>query len=258
MDSSSAESPRIADLRRRIQKEPSVRLLVELAREYHETGLFEEASRIAARAVREQPSYVSARVQLGRIYFDMGRLEEAREQMEWVLSTAPDNLLARRIVADVCHALGDVQGALDRYRALLAFSPGDAEARRRIQAIEAESIQAAKEAPGGGPAPPAGEPVPAARVPSPPEAADEAAVLATPTLAELYLQQGLPARAAQVYREILRGDPGNVEAVARLAEIEGPSAPAAPAVSPDEARRRRKIRALEAWLVVMRGGAPAR
>jgi tetratricopeptide (TPR) repeat protein len=258
MDSSSAESPRIADLRRRIQKEPSVRLLVELAREYHETGLFEEASRIAARAVREQPSYVSARVQLGRIYFDMGRLEEAREQMEWVLSTAPDNLLARRIVADVCHALGDVQGALDRYRALLAFSPDDAEARRRIEAIEAESVQPSTDTSTGGPVVPAGGPDPAIRIPSPRDAGDEAGVLATPTLAELYLQQGLPARAAEVYREILRGDPGNAEAVARLAEIEGPHAPPAPALSAEEARRRRKIRALEAWLVVMRGGAPAR
>ncbi|MGH9870730.1 MAG: tetratricopeptide repeat protein [Candidatus Polarisedimenticolia bacterium] len=240
-DPSTAESPRIADLRRRLQQAPSVRLLVELAREYHETGLFEEASRIAARAVREQPSYVSARVQLGRIYFDMGRVEEAREQMEAVLSIAPDNLVARRVVADVCREMGDVQGALDRYRALLAFSPSDEETRRKIAEVEKEAAAA-----------------PAAVQESPPaaeggshghEAALEPGVLATPTLAELYLTQGLPAKAASVYREILRGDPGNAEAVARLTEIEGP-----PPASDDPAARLRvrKSQILERWLAALR------
>jgi len=246
MDPSTAESPRIAELRRRLQQSPSVRLLVELAREYHETGLFEEASRIAARAVREQPSYVSARVQLGRIYFDMGRLEEAREQMEAVLSTAPDNLMARRIVAEVCREMGDVQGALDRYRALLAFSPADEETRRKIESVEKEAVDRAGStavmesppaAPGGG----QGH-----------ETALEPGVLATPTLAELYLQQGLPVKAASVYREILRGDPGNAEAVARLSEIEGP--PPAPA-DPRASLRRRKVQVLEHWLAVLRGQA---
>jgi tetratricopeptide (TPR) repeat protein len=238
MDPTTAESPKIADLRRRIQKEPSVRLLVELAREYHETGLFEEAARVGMRALLEQPSYVSARVLLGRIYFDMGRLEEAREQMDAVLSQAPDNLLARRIVADVCLELGDTQGGLDRYRALLAFNPSDDDTRRRIEKIEKEL----KDAP----------PAPPSAAPEADDAAPDAGVLATPTLAEIYLQQGLPVRAAEVYREILRGDPGNTEAAARLVEIEGP--PEAP-VDPKTRVRQRKIRALEGWLRALRGDA---
>jgi cytochrome c-type biogenesis protein CcmH len=249
------ETPRIADLRRRLQKEPSVRLLVELAREYHEAGLFEEAARVGARAVREQPSYVSARVQLGRVYFDMGRLEEAREQMEAVLSQAPDNLLARRIVADVCRELGDVQGALDRYRALLAFNPGDKETGRKIEAMEKDLLAGAS--PSAAPPPPV-PPGPAGDDPAAEGASLlDAGALATPTLAEIYLQQGLPARAAEVYRAILKGDPGNAEAVARLAEIEGPRpVPAAPP-DPAAALRRRKIARLEGWLRAMRDGSRA-
>jgi tetratricopeptide (TPR) repeat protein len=255
--SSVPESPRITDLRRRLQKEPSVRLLVELAREYHEAGLFEEAARVGARAVREQPSYVSARVQLGRVYFEMGRIEEAREQMEAVLSLAPDNLLARRVVADVCRELGDVQGALDRYRALLAFHPDDAETRRKIEAIEKDLV--AGVIPSAEPSAPAGEPPAPAAVEQPADGASllEAGALATPTLAEIYLQQGLPARAAEVYRAILRGDPGNAEAVARLAEIEGPPAVQAAPPDPAAALRRRKIATLQGWLRVVRGEARA-
>lgn len=237
-----------------------MRLLVELAREYHEAGLFEEAARVGVRAVREQPSYISARVQLGRIYFDMGRIEEAREQMEAVLSQAPDNLLARRVVADVCRELGDIQGALDRYRALLAFQPADAETKRKIEAIEKDML--------AGVLPPsttpAGPDAPAPQAPGFPEAASQesgslldAGALATPTLAEIYLQQGLPARAAEVYRAILRGDPGNAEAVARLAEIEGPPVPEPAPPDPGVALRRRKIAALEGWVRALRGGGRA-
>ncbi|HKY34132.1 MAG TPA: tetratricopeptide repeat protein [Candidatus Polarisedimenticolia bacterium] len=245
-DQPASESPRIAELRRRLQKEPSARLLAELAREYHETGLFEEAARVGARAVKEQPSYVSARVLLGRIYFDMGRLEEARDQMEAVLSQAPDNLVARRIVADVCWELGDARGALDRFRALLAFNPADADTRRKIERIEQELASRPEGGAAGGDAEtmqPEGNGK---------EAAIDPGVLATPTLAEIYLQQGLVERAADVYREILKGDPANPEAVARLRELEA----ARPRPEdPARAALRRKIDALGRWLGAIRSGA---
>lgn len=44
--------------------------------------------------------------------------------------------------------------------------------------------------------------------------------LQTNTLAELYVKQGLPDRAMDVYRSMLRVEPGNVAAQRRLAEIE--------------------------------------
>ena len=73
------------------------------------------------------------------------------------------------------------------------------------------------------------------------------------TLAELYLRQGLPERAVEVYRQVVADEPENERARSRLAEIE--SAP-----SPSEARAARRaalqrtIAGLEALLAVVRRG----
>jgi tetratricopeptide (TPR) repeat protein len=62
---------------------------------------------------------------------------------------------------------------------------------------------------------------PAAEPPPGPIAAGEAArPLASPTLAELYFSQGANDRAIDVYREVLRREPENERARARLSELE--------------------------------------
>ena len=313
-DASQAETQRIADLKRRLEKDPGSRTFFDLAREYHEAGCFQEAADICARGLRQHASYLSARVLLGRIYFDMGRSDDAREQMETALQQAPDNLVARRVLAQICLEQGDLAGALERFRALLAFSPTDTEAAARIDQIErrlsggephteAEPTEVVAEpAPAAAPEAevdiqpepvrPSGAapPSPTRDAPVPPplplepdepvtvlaEAAEEASseilvevlvevseaagpslepgVLATPTLAEIYMDQGLTDKAALVYREILKGDPGNAEALARLAEIEQAEAPPA---DPRAESARRRIQALSTWLELIRGGTRA-
>jgi hypothetical protein len=101
------------------------------------------------------------------------------------------------------------------------------------------------------PAPPA----PVDSAPLPPEA--PAPPLSTPTLAELYFEQGFYARALEVYEEILEREPTNERARARLIEIravarslEGPSPP-----DPRAARRQeieRTITRLEQMLAAVR------
>jgi tetratricopeptide (TPR) repeat protein len=248
-DAAEQLSPRIADLTRRLQKEPSSRVFLELAREFYDSGSFEQASEVCVKGLRQYPTYLSARVLLGRIYFDMGCLPESRAEMETALSQAPDNLIARRILAEICLEEGDTAGALDRYRALLAFNPTDEDVRRRVGEIELRLTQ------------PAAAAEPAAPAPAPPqpaeveEAAEEASpapgALATPTLAAIYEQQGLTRQAMAVYREILKGDPDNEDARARLADLEN-----APRPSPDAeaGSRARKIASLNKWLGVIRGG----
>jgi tetratricopeptide (TPR) repeat protein len=125
-------------------------------------------------------------------------------------------------------------------------------------------------------APPAWSGPPSDSVGGPPD--DDA--LQTNTLAELYLRQGLVDRAIEVYRGMLRVDPGNQKAARRLNELApagGPSpvmavepavpprtpstAPAAPVRSDGDARRD-TIRRLERWLANFSGaaakGAPLR
>jgi tetratricopeptide (TPR) repeat protein len=79
------------------------------------------------------------------------------------------------------------------------------------------------------------EPAAPPSAPAPPEEARPAGSaaapepeLASPTLAELYYEQGVPEKAAEVYRRLLERDPGNDRLRARLREIESAgSGPAA-------------------------------
>jgi tetratricopeptide (TPR) repeat protein len=96
------------------------------------------------------------------------------------------------------------------------------------------------------------EPPPAAvEAPAPAvSSADAATPLSSSTLAELYLRQGLPERAIEVYRQLLSEEPGNARARARLVDIE--SSVTAP--DPRAARRRafeRTIAGLESLLAAL-------
>jgi len=88
---------------------------------------------------------------------------------------------------------------------------------------------------------PAAPPAPVA--PPLPAAPRDEAELVSPTLAELYFNQGFPEKAVEVYRRILERDPGNERARARVAELRqaGPAASApAPAGESDQARAERR------------------
>jgi tetratricopeptide (TPR) repeat protein len=83
------------------------------------------------------------------------------------------------------------------------------------------------------------------------EAAAPAAPFSSSTLAELYVKQGLPDRAVEVYRQLLTEEPGNERARARLDELEG----GLPATAARAARRQvlqRTIAGLEALLAAVR------
>ncbi|HZE89995.1 MAG TPA: tetratricopeptide repeat protein [Verrucomicrobiae bacterium] len=90
----------------------------------------------------------------------------------------------------------------------------------------------------------AGPPEPSAagdgREPSPDDELTGGA-LPTPTLAEIYLAQGMPERALEVYEAVLAGDPHNHEAMVRIGELRE-------RLSPQGSVTQRKIRVLEGWL----------
>jgi hypothetical protein len=76
--------------------------------------------------------------------------------------------------------------------------------------------------------------------------------VASPTLAELYVNQGFVEKAVEVYRELLQRDPGNEKAAQRLAELQvvAPTDPVA-------ARRRQveqTIARLEGFLAAVKRG----
>ena len=96
-------SPRIEDLRRRLEKDPASRVFAQLAEELRKEGELEEAIRVSRAGLEKHPFYPSARMTLGRALLDSGDLNAARAEFESVLQGAPDNLLARRYLEE-CQA----------------------------------------------------------------------------------------------------------------------------------------------------------
>jgi tetratricopeptide (TPR) repeat protein len=92
---------------------------------------------------------------------------------------------------------------------------------------------------------PAREEAPALEAaPSPPMKEEDEPTLGalpTPTLAEIYLAQGMADRALEIYKQVLAGDPQNHEALARIRELSA-------RLSPSGSLTQRKIQVLEGWL----------
>src|SRR3954471_19636971 len=101
-----ADSPRIEELKRRVQSDPASIAFAALAEEYRRAGRFTEAIDTCTNGLVRHPSYLSAHVTLGRALMDVGRLEDAREELQHVLRLAPENLAAIRGLAEIHERIG--------------------------------------------------------------------------------------------------------------------------------------------------------
>lgn len=135
-EKAAAITPRIAELTRKLQKEPGSRVFLELAREYHAAGSFEDAARVCREGLAKHAGYHSARVLLGRSLLDLRRFAEARPELEKVVQQAPDNLLARRLLVEALLGTDEITAALDTLRTLLRLNPSDTEVESLIREIE--------------------------------------------------------------------------------------------------------------------------
>src|SRR4029453_12379901 len=103
-----ADSQRIEDLRRRVQKDPASIAFAQLAEELRRAGQFEESVETCRTGLAIHPSYLSARVPLGRALIELNQLADAQSELEVVLKSAPENLAAIRGLGDIHHRQGDL------------------------------------------------------------------------------------------------------------------------------------------------------
>ena len=132
------ESPRIDELRRRVQKDPTSIAFAQLAEEYRRVGGYQEAVDVCRAGLARHPTYLSARVTLARALMELARYDEAQAELDVVLDLAPDNLAAIRALAEIHQRRGE------------AGSPPRQEAppAPRVEASKpAPRVEAAKSAP---------------------------------------------------------------------------------------------------------------
>ena len=127
-----ADTSRIDDLRRRVQKDPASIAFAQLAEELRRAGDFKEAVDVCRAGLAKHPGYVSARVTLGRALIDLKDLDNADAELRLVLKVAPDNLSAIRARADIFRRRGDVESALAHYRVALGLARNDPDLERVV------------------------------------------------------------------------------------------------------------------------------
>ena len=129
------DSPRLEELRRRLEKDPASIAFAQLAEEYRRSAQLAEAVEVCRNGLVRHPGYSSARVTLGRALLELGQLDDARRELELVLKTAPENLAAIRGLADIHHTQGAHAEALSYYKAALALAKNDPELDKRVSSL---------------------------------------------------------------------------------------------------------------------------
>ncbi len=185
---------RIEALEERLERCPSSAAFFPLASLLWEKGEAERAEDLLRKGLLAHPDYAAAGVLLGEILLAGDAHEEAARHLEKALELTPWNVSGRRLLA-TCHQMsGDAVAALAALEVVDMFE-SDEEAARKAMGDSGDDA-------------------------APAEASDEGVeAVATPSLAELYLAQGHPDRAAAVYERLLDADPQNAEWKAKLAVI---------------------------------------
>ena len=130
-----ADSQRIEELRRRVQKDPASIAFAQLAEECRRAGIYQEAVDVCHAGLELHPGYLSARVTLGRALIELNDLDGAFAELDHVLKSAPENLAAIRGLAEIHHRQGALTLALVQYRAALALARNDPDLQRTVDEL---------------------------------------------------------------------------------------------------------------------------
>lgn len=235
-----------------VAKDPSSTAFVPLAEAYRQTGLLDDALEVARIGTTRLPHFSPGFATMGRILGQMGRIDEAMGSYARALSIDRQSQAALVGLARL-HLIRDER---DQARKILsqaqAFHPDDEKIADMLIALDlprpwAKIKQAAMTPP---------------PVSTPEETSPEidGEPIPTVTLAEIYVKQGLTAKALKVFREILRINPGNAVALERISQLQGLSAePAAAADAPVPAGQHEVVgetQPLDAGVVQEQGQKP--
>ena len=134
-----AESPRIQELRRRVQQDPASLAFAPLAEELRRAGQLADAVATCRAGLKRHPEYVSARATLGRALLDQGDLDAALGELTTVLRAAPEHLAALKGVAEIHAERGEIDAALASYRRAFDLAREDQELAKAIAELERQA-----------------------------------------------------------------------------------------------------------------------
>jgi len=205
-----------------------------------EEGRFSEVIQECVKALGTYPDEIRLRRLLAECYLEVGFISQAETELERVTSDISDLMSAYKLQAESYVRQGRGKEASEALKRYLAHKPDDQEAislLERIKPLEEEHLTEVS------------------------EIADEVSrteedlfpELATPTLAEIYCNQGQIQEAIVIYEKVLFDNPLDNNSMKRLAELKALSVEQTRTSIADEnnlrAKKEKTIAILEGWLV---------
>jgi tetratricopeptide (TPR) repeat protein len=232
----------IKNYEQKLEQNPDSFLFARLSEVYLKVQLVDDALHVARQGVAKHPSFVAGQRALAMACSAKGLDGECLQALQRVAEASPDDLEVQKMLGRLLARKGDHASAQKAFNTVLEFKPDDEECRVELSSFvagtellqplqadnmdfgfgdfaadqEEEIIELSEsdivldsdletEAVGGTP---------------------DQDPLETPTIAELYVQQGFESKAIEIYRSILAENPFNSAARARLDELEAKSATA--------------------------------
>ncbi len=126
---------KIEELERRARFNPIPQNFFYLAEAYKDELNFEKALEACNKGLEKQPDSISGQILLAEILLKIGRLDESITILKNVLSRAPETTRAYRILYEACMQKRDFQGAKDALEKLFFFNPFDEEISQKLMEI---------------------------------------------------------------------------------------------------------------------------
>ncbi len=222
-----------------------------LGRAYHEKGMNAECRSALEKVVRVTPDNLLAQRMLSQLYIDAGEIASAENALNAILAQNPDDVESRMLLdsltrvaevdkkaetgaekrsaaismdtgAEPDSGIGDSVKSIGTDSLEFEFVPVE-ETEEILDLLESDIIEEE----------PLIETGETEEIPFQAESWESVAdivageelerkdPLTTVTIAELYVSQGFPERALEIYRELLATDPGNEDLKSRLTAVEG-------------------------------------
>jgi len=188
-----------------LTKDPHSTVFVTLGDAYRQLGRLDEALEIARKGVQGLPWFSPGHVVLGQILMARGEIGEALGCFNKALTLDGESIAAFKGLAAIYCQKGQTDLARQVLERAEQIHPGNSSIQHmlnRLSAVAEDSGSAV------------------AVVPQADQVQSAEAPIATSTIAELFVKQGLLSQACQVYRDILQADPDNDQVRAKLIELE--------------------------------------
>jgi tetratricopeptide (TPR) repeat protein len=220
---------------------PSQSTLFLLLTEMKKQGQNDNVIRECVKALKVYPDDYRIRRLLAECYFDAGLIDQSEKELEKVASHIEHLIPVYKIQAESYARQGKVKEAAEALKKYLYHRPDDKEAlslQDRIRPEQQKPIPKISETLGD--------------IAEEDKDTELFAELATPTLAEIYYNQGLIQEAINTYRNILSTDPGNEAAAKRIKELmalaEGEEDTTIAGEDIIRERKKKMLAILEGWL----------